>query len=194
MDWHLSTLLKFFVPNRAQETTQLLYLWAIRTLLFQVNLLAQRKKKWINSRKSTALCFGVFQRKRSRLSLANAGFEKARICSSQHQPRAPQHGHVPQNVPLSISYPSTAGFARWLQKGQSVHRAKNIPAVVVSWEMPIRDGLQFGWQLYRMCKALLRFGLGRPWDTLSSFLAMWEWRIFSRRKGIFLLLVLFCSS
>jgi len=45
MDRHLSTLLKFVVPNSTQETTQLLYLWAIRILFFWVSLLAQGKKK-----------------------------------------------------------------------------------------------------------------------------------------------------
>lgn len=57
--------------------------------------------------------------------------------------------------------------------------------------MSIKEGLKDWWQLYHISKALFRFRLGRPWATFRSFLATWEWRIFSRRKENFLLHVHF---
>lgn len=62
---------------------------------------------------------------------------------------------------------------------------------LVHWEMFIKEGLKDWWQLYHISRALLRFRLGRPWATFGSFLATWEFRICSRRKGNFLLPVHF---
>lgn len=96
MDWHLSTLLKLAVPNRAQETTQLLYLRAIRILLFQVNLLAQRKKNGLTVENPLSYVSGNI-RKRNRLSLAKAGFEKAELA----------HVSISQGLPNTVTFPKT---------------------------------------------------------------------------------------